>query len=193
MWIMTTMGFFSVVQSARRLDGRDEVMVRARCEEDIAGFVASLDGAPWSTPLDRGPVIDTPRADYPFRVIVKREAFARWLAGEVMRLDYGNFKNEVAKTDPDRSHGPYMRVWSALRDGLDWREKRRKHFDDPFLAAVDHDVRHHIATPFSGSSQGAGFLFPEAAMGGPSMPETVKKKAKPAAKEKPVRDWRKRR
>lgn len=127
MWIMTTRGFFSVVHAS---DG--ELMVRARARKDLNLLAAELESMPMR-PRAKVRIIDTPEADYPCRLFVAREAFAAFMATEVLKIGYTNFKNEVAKTDPERSHGPYLDVWHALNVGLDDRRRpgsnrvRRRH------------------------------------------------------------------
>ncbi len=116
MWMMTTVGFFSVVQASV-----DEVMVRARTKEDIERMRAALLKHVYANELR---ILETMHADYPYRLIVRKELFADYMREAVANIDYGNFKNEVAKTDPHRSHGAYADVWHVLRRELDPRERR---------------------------------------------------------------------
>lgn len=120
MWIFTPIGFYSVV--AARKDQPDHLMVRARTAEDLALLVEQLthfvDDSAELAELD---IIATPHADYPSRIIVRRVTFSAWISNAFMNLEYGNFKDEVAKRDPERAHGTYLEVWSVLRHGIDSR------------------------------------------------------------------------
>ncbi len=127
MWIMTTVGFFSVVQASA-----DELMVRARSHADIERMRRALLKHVYASELR---IITTMHADYPFRLIVRRDLFADYMREMVAGIDYGNFKSEVAKTDPQRSHYTYGRVWSVLRGDLDPRERSA----DPFAHAEELD------------------------------------------------------
>ena len=100
MWIFNKDGFFSAVEHR---DDPDQLMVRARCREDIERLAKSL-GAE---------VVHTPNADYAYRITVSKAAFADYMRDAVMDLDYSNFKDACA------GHGTrsraYMDVWSAMR------------------------------------------------------------------------------
>lgn len=109
MWLITTQGFLSVVQNADAKAPHEALLVRGRVREDLdhfADFVARHG--------ERSGVVETPEADYGYRLTTARAVFAAYLADQVDALTYPNFKNEVAKTDPDRAH-VYMGVWTALR------------------------------------------------------------------------------
>ncbi len=110
MWIFTPVGFFSVVQADAK-----NLMVRARIEEDLDRLINGLEERYERFGLE---VIKTPRADYPFRVILPATLFARYMHDAIAGINYANFKDEVAKTDPTRSHRAYLGVWSVLRKEL---------------------------------------------------------------------------
>lgn len=84
MWLITTIGFFSVVQKP----GDTDLTVRARVAEDLERlrelYMPEL-----------GLTDATPKADYGFRAKVTHEAFGRGMAKLAMDIDYDNFKNEV--------------------------------------------------------------------------------------------------
>jgi hypothetical protein len=100
MWIFSKDGFFSAVE---HLDNAENLMVRARCREDIERLAERL-GAE---------VVQTPDADYAYRITLSKQAFADYMRDAVMDLDYPNFKSACA------GHGTraraYMNVWSAMR------------------------------------------------------------------------------
>lgn len=99
MWVMTPRGFFSVVQHR---DEPTNVMVRARCEDDIR---ALSDLLPDAEP------VNTPRADYAWRLVVPAVEWASAVTQMALEVDYNNFKNAV--TD-EKHHDAYMGVWSTL-------------------------------------------------------------------------------
>jgi hypothetical protein len=53
--------------------------------------------------------------DYRYRAWVSRDVLADGLAAMARDVDYANFKDEVARRDPERAH-IYGRVWSVLGD-----------------------------------------------------------------------------
>jgi hypothetical protein len=104
MWIFNREGFFSVVEG----DSKDQVSVRARFRVDLQKLKAKmgLNG--------RHKIIVTPAADYRFRMIVDKEAWAAYLKRAAERIDYTNFKNSV----PAR-HRLYLDVWWVMKKAQD--------------------------------------------------------------------------
>ena len=106
MWLMTPIGFFSIVQKpADRQAGT--LTVRARVLDDLAAlkdqFLPAL-----------GPIREGAGTDYRYRATAPTtdvsSAFARMLGA----IDYSNFKNEVAKVQgPPRAY-LYNEVWGVL-------------------------------------------------------------------------------
>lgn len=103
MWIFSKHGFFSVTQSAQR---RDLIQIRARAEKDLASLKATYPH------LDRSPIIETPEADYQFRIVVQRW---KWelIAGKLMAdIDYSNFKGKMATLEQQRDKlGMLHDIW----------------------------------------------------------------------------------
>lgn len=116
MWIFTPLGYFSVVQA-----NADELMIRSRCKADLERLVLVL-GEPHVE------IVSTlkPHCDYPFRLFVQRERFGDYMKAFTENITYTNFKDEVASVDADRSHGPYLKIWSVLRSALDPRAVARR-------------------------------------------------------------------
>ena len=108
MWLITTQGFLSVVKNSDSRGADDVLLVRARVRTDLERFAdfAARRGA-------RPAVVESPDADYGFRLTTSRENLSAFLAGQIDALDYPNFKSAVAKTDAARAH-VYMGVWTAL-------------------------------------------------------------------------------
>ncbi|MHB8939867.1 MAG: hypothetical protein ACYC7K_00475 [Desulfobacteria bacterium] len=107
MWICDATGFFSIVNKDC---GADELLVRARVYEDLKRLADKL--TPPATAI-----IETPRADYRFRMTAKASAIAEYLASSALAIDYDNFKASLPhRTAMDRRRArAYADVWGALR------------------------------------------------------------------------------
>lgn len=101
MWLMTTNGFFSAVEDREDCDA---VFVRARVREDAEHMAAAVGGE----------VIETPAADYRFRVRVAKTEWVAYIAGCASAIDYDNFKNAVAARQGPARASVYGEVWATL-------------------------------------------------------------------------------
>jgi hypothetical protein len=87
MWLNLKTGFYSVVQKAPCKE--NELLVRARCKVDIDKLQELL-----KTKYHfNGRVLDTPEADYAYRMIVPRKIFASFISIAVNDLVHDDFKN----------------------------------------------------------------------------------------------------
>lgn len=100
--------FVSVVQHNR---DPGLLMIRAR----VAGDLEAL------FPGYGDEVIETPDADYRYRLTLPAKIVAARIAERVAGIDYPNFKKSVP--DNDR-HGVYSSVWSVMYD-WQWRIAQR--------------------------------------------------------------------
>lgn len=98
MWVCLNDAFLSIVSKDCP---RDSLLVRARRKGDLEKI---FPGAK---------VTVSRTTDYRFRAVVKRNAVADALRGEVSRITYDNFKDSV--TDK-KLHSAYLRVWTAMAD-----------------------------------------------------------------------------
>ena len=98
MWLMTTRGFSTVVEHR---DDADRLIIRARCESDIAALAELVAGAP----------VRLAEADYAWRVEATRDEWQAAMRVLVEEIDYPNFKGAVR--DPAH-HDAYLRVWGAM-------------------------------------------------------------------------------
>lgn len=103
MWLITTVGFFSVVQK----EGDDDLTVRTRVASDLDALRARY------LP-ELGPTLAHAGTDYPFRAKVGHEAMARAVAELVRDIDYANFKDEVTRRQGSLRHKVYAGVWARL-------------------------------------------------------------------------------
>jgi len=102
MWLMSTAGFYSVVEH-RRDPGR--LIVRARTESDIEALREWISGVePYS---DGG-------ADYHWRAVVTRAEWVAAVAQMIVEIDYPNFKTAVAQRQGSERAGLYGEVWRIL-------------------------------------------------------------------------------
>jgi len=118
-WTATTIGFFSVV-CARCEGGRgpidpDLVMIRARLRSHLIALQNRF-------PDEAGtvPILESAHADYRFRIIVPKVAWARMLSALVMEdLDYANYKSAAAAANPGPEGARFLdalhRTWSVMR------------------------------------------------------------------------------
>ena len=109
MWLFTNTGFISAVSNGK------DLMVRARDKESLGPIAESANTE----------IISTPQNDYPYRVIVTHEFFAKWVAHMASDITYKNFKSEVATTRGYEFAHPLIKVWSAMHEveDLGAREK----------------------------------------------------------------------
>ena len=104
MWLFTNTGFVSVVSNG------EDLMVRARDKESLGPIAESA----------KTEIFSTPQNDYPYRVIVTHEFFAKWVAHMASNISYKNFKSEVAATRGYEFAHPLMKVWSAMHEVEDF-------------------------------------------------------------------------
>lgn len=107
MWLYCQLGFYSVVHKPPC--NKDELLVRTRSKVDIDKLQKTLKE---KYQFD-GKVIDSPKADYAYRMTVPRETFASFMADIAMQMDYDNFKNTIHRGDYKR-HEAYFRCWNAM-------------------------------------------------------------------------------
>jgi len=117
MWIFSEVGFFSVVED---WEDKNFVWVRARWKKDLEN-IRKL--KVWKAYKQRKPAIKaTPERDYPFRVRMLKEDWARCLSELGEGINYGNFKGAVMDQDPVREQ-VYMKVWSIMRNAASPEKK----------------------------------------------------------------------
>jgi 8-oxo-dGTP diphosphatase len=105
MWLLTTVGFYSVV----RKPGDTVLTIRARVRSDLEAL-----GAEYLPTL--GVIESGGGTDYPYRARVHSRDLASALTRIVEDIDDANFKDSVAtRQGLERAH-VYGDVWSALRE-----------------------------------------------------------------------------
>jgi hypothetical protein len=96
MWVFLSGSFLSIVEHNA---DPSLLLVRARIRYDIEQVFPGTQ------------VVETPDADYRFRVVVLRSAVARVISEEVLRINYGNFKDSVRE---QARRDVYSGVWSVM-------------------------------------------------------------------------------
>lgn len=106
MWIISPVGFFSVVQKPEDVR-RGTLTVRARVRSDLDALREQmLPGL--------GPTQESKDTDYRFRAVAPRADVAAAIARLVDQIDYDNFKTEVGKRQGSARARRYHDVWAAL-------------------------------------------------------------------------------
>ena len=106
MWLITPIGFFSIVEKPEdRASGT--LTVRARVRGDLEAlqrkFLTAL-----------GPIQESSESDYRYRATAARADVAAAMTALVNDLTYSNLKREVSKRQsPARAH-VYHLVWDVL-------------------------------------------------------------------------------
>jgi hypothetical protein len=117
MWLFTRYGFYSVTVSKKE---PHKMQIRARAEQDLERLVELAGKYGWSANL--GEIIETPQADYRYRLICSPKIWQDLAGVLAAEIDYSNFKNEI--TDPVR-HRIYEQVWHAMLN-VQYREEAER-------------------------------------------------------------------
>ena len=112
MWLFTRHGFYSITRSVKE---PDKLQIRARARgdlENLEAFIATRE-IPTADALavDLSKIIETPHADYRYRVIVTPAAW-HLISVELMAdIVYSNFKYQIKD---NQRHTDYTRVWGIM-------------------------------------------------------------------------------
>jgi len=102
MWLATQHGFYSIVRKGER-----EFHIRARIRRDLVNLL-DVTG-------QEAEILEWPRADYHYRVIVDHLDFLNIMAGLAVALDYPNFKGRIAETFDQREKLPaFQEIWQLM-------------------------------------------------------------------------------
>ena len=107
MWVFTKDGFFSAVFD--KYCHSDELMVRARCKEDLCLLSKKLKGY-----CDESEIVELGQADYQFRMKIPKQSWAEYLSNSALDIDYANFKDHTLPAGDDLRKDIYYQVWTAL-------------------------------------------------------------------------------
>lgn len=101
MWVFTDTGFVSAV---RKGPLPNQLSVRSRDRLSLEPL-AKAAGAE---------IIKSPNGDYPYRVFVDDEVFAKWAFDQVKSIRYSNYKSQVANTRGYEYAHELSRVWGVM-------------------------------------------------------------------------------
>ena len=107
MWVFTRDGFFSVVWDQQCKT--DEVMVRARCREDLCRLSKKLKGY-----CDDDQILASFESGYGFRMKIGKHEWADYLAEYARNIDYSDVKNHLVTESDALRKEAYLKVWEAL-------------------------------------------------------------------------------
>lgn len=103
MWLITTFGFFSIVQD----NNNGSLAARARARRDIDELKSRY------LP-EMGEIIEDSEDDYRYFARVPREALARAMFEIAMDINYCNFRDSVLVLQGYRRSMLYERIWNIL-------------------------------------------------------------------------------
>lgn len=130
MWLLTNIGFFSIVERPEDIDQKS-VTIRARVRSDLEALQKLY------LP-DLTHIHETTHTDYRFRARAFKRDLAKAMAALVDGISYPNFKDEVYKVQGRARASLYARVWSNLY------EMQRQ---SSTYALYADEVAHKIAVP----------------------------------------------
>jgi 8-oxo-dGTP pyrophosphatase MutT (NUDIX family) len=149
MWLMTDLGFFSIVQKpGDKASGLLTIRSRVRTDLEALGKRLAFKSA----------ITEKAGTDYPYRVSVRQADVAAALAQMAADIDYSNFKDRVkAAQGPERA-AAYSEVWGVLYD-LEKKEKKAKKVTQPSAPPVQPAV---MALKPGGHLSAGGVLIDDA-------------------------------
>ncbi len=105
MWILTPIGFFSIVRKPED-EASDSLTVRARVRDDLEAFARLCP--------DLGPIESSQWTDYAFRARGPAAAVAAAVGQFAASIDYSNFKDQVQWKQGKARALLYGEVWDTL-------------------------------------------------------------------------------
>ena len=107
MWLITPIGFFSIVEKPDdRIQGT--LTIRARVRRDLKDLQAMH-------LHDMGTIKESTESDYRFRAVAPRQQVAAAMAKMVEALEYDNVKAAVAQQQGYARANLYHDVWAVLQ------------------------------------------------------------------------------
>ena len=103
MWILTPLGFFSVVQK----QGESDLTIRSRVRSDLLRLQRHY-------LFQMTDPVSHEGTDYPWRSRCSHEAFSEAMKKMALHIHYANFKDEVAHSNGKPRAHRYAKVWQTL-------------------------------------------------------------------------------
>ncbi|MFM2148283.1 MAG: hypothetical protein RLZZ187_589 [Pseudomonadota bacterium] len=117
MWLMTDIGFFSIVEKPAD-KGSGLLTIRSRMRSDLEAFGQRCRFS--------GGITAEAGTDYPYRAAARKADVAAALAQLAADIDYPNFKDRVKTVQGSARAAAYGDVWSVLYDLEKNEQKARK-------------------------------------------------------------------
>ena len=105
MWIITKIGFFSIVQKPWDKP-TGTLTIRARVHDDLVRLKAFLP--------DMSDIIDSHDSDYRYRAFAARGSVSAAIANLSADIDYDNFKSEISASQGCARATLYGEIWQVL-------------------------------------------------------------------------------
>ncbi len=115
MWVFTETGFVSAV---RKVDSASKITARSRDRQSLEVLAE----------LSETEILETPFADYGYRVLVSDDIYKVWLTTTVDMLDYDNFINRIVETRGHVFHHALGNVWTDMLAVTDNRSSERENY-----------------------------------------------------------------
>jgi hypothetical protein len=113
MWIFTTKGFFSIVETK---EDPDQVLIRARIKKDIQNMKDLFD----ALGLKSTKILVGSGSDYKYRFTADRMDWIAAMTRLMLDLRYNNFKDAVYESDShemrERRRDAYFDIWAITRN-----------------------------------------------------------------------------
>lgn len=106
MWLITTFGFFSIVQKPEDVKS-GMLTIRARVGSDLDTLRSNY------LPV-LGPTQESADSDYRYRALAPKTSVMTAMANITEDIDYSNFKNAVASRQGPIRAKLYGKVWDVL-------------------------------------------------------------------------------
>jgi len=104
------------------------IQIRARAEKDLQALKAAYPH------LDRSPIIETPQADYRWRLVVQRWKWETVAAKLTADIDYSNFKGKIATIESQRDKSGMLHdIWALHNEYQERRHRPDPHAGHPEL------------------------------------------------------------
>ena len=130
MWILTNVGFFSIVETSNDIDQKC-VTIRARAKSDLEAL--KLLHLP-----DMGHISETDHSDYRYRARAFKRDLAKAMNSLVDGISYPNFKDEIYEVQGRHRAALYERIWRTLY---------QLQFEPETYARPADEVVHRVAVP----------------------------------------------
>ncbi len=84
-------------------------MIRSRSKDDLSRLCKKLHGY-----CDESQILETKRADYRYRMKIKKQMWSEYLANSAFGINYPIVKDNIIPDRNDLRKDAYYQVWTAL-------------------------------------------------------------------------------